>query len=105
MTCGHCSLQVNEYDKQFSAYMLFYERADELEPIDQLRQVSHPAADETPHPAAPAAMPASAPALSAAAEAPAGSSTAAGTSAPSEPIFSMLVNVRAQNHSAMIHLT
>ena len=91
------SLQVNEYDKQFSAYMLFYERADELEPIDQLRQVSHPAADAALPSAAAAAPPASAPALSAAAEAPAESTTAASTSAPSEPIFSMLVDVRARH--------
>ena len=92
-----CTLQVNEYDKQFSAYMLFYERADELEPIDQLRQVSHPAADAAPSSAAAVALPASAPAPSAAAEALAASVTAASTSAPAEPIFSMLVDVRARH--------
>ena len=94
---------MNEYDKQFSAYMLFYERADELEPIDQLRQVSHPAADAAPPSAATVAVPASAAAPSAAAEAPAESATAASTSAPSEPIFSMLVDVRAQTLFAMTH--
>ena len=87
---------MNEYDKQFSAYMLFYERADELEPIDQLRQVSHPAADAALPSATAAALPASAPPLSAAAEAAAESATAASTATPSEPIFSMLVDVRAR---------
>ena len=95
--CGWFDLQVNEYDKQFSAYMLFYERADELEPIDQLRQVSHPAADAAPLSAAAAALPASAQPPSFAAEAPAESATAASTSTPSEPIFSMLVDVRAHH--------
>ncbi len=80
-------LQVTEYDKQFSAYMLFYERADELEPIDQLRQVSHPAADNQ------APAPASAPASAAAEEAAAEPTSAADSMAPSEPIFSRLVDV------------
>ena len=80
-------LQVTEYDKQFSAYMLFYERADELEPIDQLRQVSLPAADDQ------ASAPASTPAAAAAEEAAAGSTPAADSMAPSEPIFSRLVDV------------
>ena len=96
MILAWCTLQVNEYDKQFSAYMLFYERADELEPIDQLRQVSHPVADAALPSAAAAALPASAPEPSPAAEAAAESATAASTSAPSEPIFSMLVDVRFQ---------
>ena len=79
---------MTEYDKQFSAYMLFYERADELEPIDQLRQVSHPAADDQA--SAPAAAPASAASEAAAAQ----PTSAADSMAPSEPIFSRLVDVR-----------
>ena len=79
--CG--AAQVTEYDKQFSAYMLFYERADELEPIDQLRQVSHPAADDQ----------AAAPASAAADEAAAESASAVDSMARSEPIFSRLVDV------------
>lgn len=90
-SCG--AVQVTEYDKQFSAYMLFYERADELEPIDQLRQVSHPAADVQG--SAPAA---STPALAAAEEAAAESASAADSMAPSEPIFSRLVDVSPFRH-------
>ena len=93
-TCHGCGgVQVTEYDKQFSAYMLFYERADELEPIDQLRQVSHPAADaQSP---APAAL---APASAAAEEVAAESASAADSMAPSEAIFSRLVDVSPLRH-------
>ena len=78
---------MTEYDKQFSAYMLFYERADELEPIDQLRQVSHPAADDD------ASTAASLPAAAAAEQPAAEAASAADSMAPSEPIFTRLVDV------------
>lgn len=77
-------LQVTEYDKQFSAYMLFYERADELEPIDQLRRVSQPAAGTS--------APASAAASASESAREAKPAAEAAASAP-EPIFTRLVDV------------
>lgn len=71
--------------------MLFYERADELEPIDQLRQVSQPAADAST--SAPASVAASEAASGPAGEPGKESVSAASTAAPSEPIFSRLVDV------------
>ena len=87
-------LQVTEFDKQFSAYMLFYERADELEPIDQLRRVSQPAAGTSAMASAVTSAPASAsesvPGAEPAAEAAA---SAAESTVPPEPIFTRLVDV------------
>ena len=82
---------MTEYDKQYSAYMLFYERADELEPIDQLRQVSHPAADAST--SVPMSAHTSASASAAAELAVLDSTSAAESTAASEPIFSRLVDV------------
>ena len=82
---------MTEYDKQYSAYMLFYERADELEPIDQLRQVSHPAADAST--SVPMSAATSASASAAAEQAALDSTPAAESTAASEPIFSRLVDV------------
>jgi hypothetical protein len=35
---------VNEFDRPHSTYMLFYERSEELEPIEKLLQASVPSA-------------------------------------------------------------
>ena len=83
-------LQVTEYDKQFSAYMLFYERADELEPIDQLRRVSQPAAGTSAPASAAVSASESAPEAEPAVEA---ASSAAESIVPPEPIFTRLVDV------------